>query len=65
MDEQRDIEFMGKKNKKGEYDMDSISLKFNNPTINDSLAKCARMRALVQKNGGCQRQVCYRGRIPE
>ncbi len=29
MDEQLDVEFMGKKNKKGEYAPDSISLKFN------------------------------------
>ena len=50
MDEQLDMEFMGKKNKKGEYSPDSISLKFNNPTINDRLAKWARTRDLVQKS---------------
>ena len=49
MDEQLDIEFTGKKNKKGEYDPDSIALKFNNPAINDRLAKWARTRDLVQK----------------
>ena len=49
MDEQLDIEFTGKKNKKGEYAPDSISLKFNNPAINDRLAKWARTRDLVQK----------------
>ena len=49
MDEQLDIEFTGKKNKKGEYAPDSISLKFNNPAINDLLAKWARTRDLVQK----------------
>ena len=49
MDEQLDIEFTGKKNKKGEYDPDSVSLKFNNPTINDRLAKWVRTRELVQK----------------
>ena len=49
MDEQLDIEFMGKKNKKGEYSPDSIALKFNNPSINGRLAKWARTRDLVQK----------------
>ena len=49
MDEQLDIEFTGKKNKKEEYDPDSIALKFNNPTINDRLAKWTRTRDLVQK----------------
>lgn len=49
MDEQLDIEFTGKKNKKGEYAPDSISLKFNNPAINDRLAKWVRTRDLVQK----------------
>ena len=50
MDEKLDMEFLGKKNKKGEYSPDSISLKFNNPTINDRLAKWARTRDLVQKS---------------
>ena len=45
MDEQLDVEFTGKKNKKGEYAPDSISLKFNNPLINDRLAT----RDLVQQ----------------
>ena len=49
MDEQLDIEFTGKRNKKGEYAPDSISLKFNNSAINDRLAKWARTRDLVQK----------------
>lgn len=49
MDEQLDVEFTGKKNKKGEYAPDSISLKFNNPLINDRLAKWARTRDLVQQ----------------
>jgi transcriptional regulator with XRE-family HTH domain len=49
MDEQLDIEFTGKKNKKGEYNPDSVSLKFNNPTINNRLAKWAQTRDLVQK----------------
>ena len=49
MDEQLDIDFIGKKNKKGEYEPDSISLKFNNPTINNKLASWARTRDLVQK----------------
>ena len=44
-----DIEFKGKKNKKGEYAPDSISLKFNNPVINDRLAKWAKTRDLIQK----------------
>lgn len=48
MDEQLNIDFIGKKNKKGEYDPKSISLKFNDPTINDRLAKWARTRDLVQ-----------------
>ena len=49
MDEQLDVEFTGKKNKKGEYAPDSIALKFNNPLINDSLAKWARTRDFVQQ----------------
>ncbi len=49
MDEQLDVEFTGKKNKKGEYAPDSIFLKFNNPLINDRLAKWARTRDLVQQ----------------
>lgn len=49
MDEQLDVEFTGKKNKKGEYAPDSISLKFNNLLINDRLAKWARTRDLVQQ----------------
>lgn len=48
MDEQLDIDFIGKKNKKGEYDPKSISLKFNDPTINERLAKWAKTRDLVQ-----------------
>lgn len=49
MDEQLDVEFTGKKNKKGEYAPDSIALKFNNPLINEKLAKWARTRDLVQQ----------------
>lgn len=49
MDEQLDVEFTGKKNKKGEYDPKSIALRFNNPAINDRLTKWARTRDLVQK----------------
>lgn len=49
MDEQLDVEFTGKKNKKGEYDPKSITLRFDNPAINDRLAKWARTRDLVQK----------------
>lgn len=49
MDEQLDVEFTGKKNKKGEYDPKSIALRFNSPAINDRLAKWARTRDLVQK----------------
>lgn len=49
MDEQLDVEFIGKKNKKGEYAPDSIALKFNNPLINEKLAKWARTRDLVQQ----------------
>ena len=39
MDEPLDIEFTSKKNKNREYASDSISLKLNNPVINDHLAK--------------------------
>lgn len=49
MDEQLDIKFTSKKNKKGEYAPDSIALKFNNPVINDRLSKWARTRDLVRK----------------
>lgn len=49
MDEQLDVVFTGKKNKKGEYAPDSIALKFNNPLINEKLAKWARTRDLVQQ----------------
>lgn len=49
MDEQLDVEFTGKKNKKGEYAPDSIALKFNNPLINEKLAKWARTRDLIQQ----------------
>lgn len=49
MDEQLDVEFTGKKNKKGEYAPDSIALKFNNSLINEKLAKWARTRDLVQQ----------------
>ncbi len=49
MDEQLDIEFTGKKNKKGEYEPNSIALRFNNPVINKKLADWARTRDLVQK----------------
>lgn len=49
MDEQLDVEFTGKKNKKGEYAPDSIALKFNNPLINEKLVKWARTRDLVQQ----------------
>lgn len=49
MDEQLDITFTGKKNKKGEYDPNSIALKFNNPAVSKKLATWARTRDLVQK----------------
>lgn len=49
MDEQLDITFTGKKNKKGEYDPNSIALKFNNPAVSKKLAVWARTRDLVQK----------------
>lgn len=49
MDEQLDITFTGKKNKKGEYDPYSIALKFNNPAVSKKLAVWARTRDLVQK----------------
>lgn len=49
MDEQLDVEFTGKKNKKGEYAPDSIALKFNNSLINEKLAKWARTKDLVQQ----------------
>ncbi len=49
MDEQLDVVFTGKKNKKGDYAPDSIALKFNNPLINEKLAKWARTRDLVQQ----------------
>ena len=38
-----------KKNTKGEYDPNSIALKFNNPTVSKKLAVWARTRDLVQK----------------
>ena len=49
MDEQVDMEFLGKKNKEGIYNTDSITLKFNNPAINRKLAPWARTKDLVQK----------------
>lgn len=49
MDEQLDITFTGKKNTKGEYDPNSIALKFNNPAVSKKLAVWARTRDLVQK----------------
>lgn len=49
MDEQLDIEFTGKKNKKGEYDPKTIAIRFNNSHINEKLATWARTRGLVQK----------------
>lgn len=49
MDEQLDLEFIGKKNSKGEYDPKTLSIKFNNPAINRKLATWARTKDLVQK----------------
>ena len=49
MDEQVDMEFLGKKNKEGIYNPDSITIKFNNPAINRKLATWARTKDLVQK----------------
>lgn len=48
MDEQLDIEFTGKKNKKGEYDPKTLAIRFNNPRINEKLATWAKTRDLVQ-----------------
>lgn len=52
MDEQLDVSFTGEKNERGEYDPNSIALKFNNPAINKRLATWARTRDLVHKTVG-------------
>lgn len=49
MDESVDLEFIGDKDENGEYDPKTISIKFNNYTINKKLATWARAKDLVQK----------------
>ena len=49
MDESVDLEFVGDKNENGEYDPKTISIKFNNYTINKKLATWAKAKELVQK----------------
>ena len=49
MDESVDLEFIGDKNENGEYDPKTISIRFNNYTINKKLATWAKAKDLVQK----------------
>ncbi len=57
MDEQVDMEFLGKKNKEGIYNPDFITIKFNNPAINRKLATWARTKDLVQKTVASRNEV--------
>ena len=49
MDESVDMDFIGDKDKNGEYDPKTISIRFNNYTINKKLATWAKAKDLVQK----------------
>lgn len=56
MDDQLDVEFTGKKNKKGEYDSKSIALRFNNPQSMTDLQN-GQGQGTLFKNSGCQKRV--------
>ena len=48
MDEQVDLEFIGEKNEKGEYNPETLSIRFKHPSINSKLATWAQLKDIVQ-----------------